>query len=445
MPPLLPPLSAAHAFLPPYSAREVQRSGAASRRSTEHLFDLKDKKKKTWATLKLLSSAPNSATLPVFLEGDQIVGSLTLDIPSGENILGVTVFIRGEITTGPDEHDRLVFLDITTPLWQKESDFPAPPSRASSSSAKLSGDYHWPFSVDIPKYVVLPGSAESGTRSSREFRLPHTFLERGANVSVHYHLSVCISRRTFRADSELRTMFAYVAAIRPEPPSLLRQIAYQENSPIPGPEIDPEGWHSFPMTTLIGTVFNNRTVEVQCLLSLAKPLSYTRGSTIPCSMTYFCRDSQALNLICTPASTNVRLRRHINCQTLPLGHPSKHFFRQPKHHYTTSGNSHSQENGKAVWWPAKEGPPSHNSRKFEGEIQLAKQLKPTSVISHFSLRYFVEMLPPEVTGFSPSNKQPLIEQEVQIATILPKGPRPLRYAPSSHVAEDTSHLDEGFL
>lgn len=61
-------------------------------------------------------------------------------------------------------------------------------------------------------------------------------------------------------------MFVYVPALRPDPPSLLRQLAYQENTPIPGPEIDAEGWHTCPAVTVKGTVFNNRTAEVQCVV-----------------------------------------------------------------------------------------------------------------------------------------------------------------------------------
>jgi hypothetical protein len=60
---------------------------------TEHVFEIKDKKKKAWATLKLKSSARASTSLPTFLEGDKITGSVTLDLGSSEKILGVSVLV----------------------------------------------------------------------------------------------------------------------------------------------------------------------------------------------------------------------------------------------------------------------------------------------------------------------------------------------------------------
>ncbi|KAJ6584344.1 hypothetical protein B0H19DRAFT_1318192 [Mycena capillaripes] len=79
-----------------------------------------------------------------------------------------------------------------------------------------------------------------------------------------------------------------------------------------------------------------------------------------------------------------------------------------------------EESSRAVWWPASNGSQRQDSRTFSGEIRLAKTLKPTSAISHFTLKnqYFVVLLPFEVTGFSSADTQPLIRQEVQIATIF---------------------------
>lgn len=50
-------------------------------------------------------------------------------------------------------------------------------------------------------------------------------------------------------------------------PSPLRQLAYQENSPILGPEADPEGWHTVPSTWVKGNVFGKRSVSIHCTVS----------------------------------------------------------------------------------------------------------------------------------------------------------------------------------
>ncbi|KAJ6584358.1 hypothetical protein B0H19DRAFT_1318205 [Mycena capillaripes] len=381
--------------LPAYTprAQDGPHGHSGSRGSTEHIFSLKEKKNKMQASLRLFSSAPTPASLPTFLEGDKIVGSLELNIPSNEKIAGVSILIRGEIVTGPQPRDRLCFLDIPIALWSKNSGGEAP---------SLSGDCRLPFSVHIPKDVVLGDPGTPGT--VRAYALPQTFLERGGKVSAHYHLLARITRNAlFREDAELQTMFVYVPALRPDPPSPLRQLAYQENTPIPGPITDAEGWHTFPTIMIKGTVFNNRAVEVQCAFSLSKPLSYTRGSVIPCSVTYFSRDLQALNLLCTPSSINVLLHRQVRCASLPG---------------SLRAVDDIQEGGRAVWWPVGDGPQRPDSRTFLGEIHLAKTLKPTSAISYFTLKYFVVVMPFETTGFSSADTQPLIRQEVHIATIF---------------------------
>lgn len=63
-------------------------------------------------------------------------------------------------------------------------------------------------------------------------------------------------------------MIAYVPAIRPPEPSLLRRLAYQENIPILGPEADPDGWQQMKPFTTRGTVFKKRQVDLHCKVSL---------------------------------------------------------------------------------------------------------------------------------------------------------------------------------
>lgn len=59
-------------------------------------------------------------------------------------------------------------------------------------------------------------------------------------------------------------MFIYVPATKPDPPSPLRQLAYQENSPLLGPDGDPEGWKVFPSVKIRGRIFSARDVELRC-------------------------------------------------------------------------------------------------------------------------------------------------------------------------------------
>ena len=51
--------------------------------------------------------------------------------------------------------------------------------------------------------------------------------------------------------------------IRPELPSLARQLAYQENTSLPGPDGDPDGWYSCPPVRMHGHIFSNRAVDAR--------------------------------------------------------------------------------------------------------------------------------------------------------------------------------------
>ncbi|KAJ7067120.1 hypothetical protein C8F01DRAFT_1247521 [Mycena amicta] len=414
--------------LPAYTAHAPRpRTAGTVREPTEHVFEIKDKKKKAWATLKLNSSARSATNLPTFLEGEPLQGSVTLDLSHSEKILGVTIQTRGSIVTGPSEVDRLVFLDISTPLWLKTSD----------SSKLSSGDYHWPFSISLPKEVVLP-DAKGKHGALQTYQLPQTFLERATRASVFYELFVHIARSTFRVDNKLQTMFVYVPAIRPGPPSQLRQLAYRQNSSIPGPDMDLAGWYRLPQASISGEVFGNRRVTIQGILSLAKPLSYTRGSVIPVSITYICEDAQALHLVCTPATTNLCLQRHVAFSHIPPGARSAR-----EHLELLPDGPRTLDINRAIWWPVAVEDSSRSCR-FDGEIHLPKSLKPSTSISHFSIGYHVVLQPFRVTGFVPDGSktctQPLLRQEVQVASIFAKGPKPRCFTPPSYEFEIGDNL-----
>lgn len=179
--------------------------------------------------------------------------------------------------------------------------------------------------------------------------------------------------------------------------------------------------------------FNTRRVTIQAILSLAKPLSYTRGSVIPCSLTYSCNDAQALNLVCTPTTANVCLHRQITYSQAPMVAEYAGAALVLEKAWTTTDAV--LEISRAVWWPVDDGRGSGSSCRFDGEIHLPKSLKPSSNVAHFSVSYTVVMLPFQVTGFAPADAKPHLRQEVQIATMFSKGPKPLVYTPPSYTFE----------
>ncbi|KAJ6520898.1 hypothetical protein DFH09DRAFT_1287349 [Mycena vulgaris] len=413
--------------LPVYSRRVVPR-----RIMTEHQYHLSSRgSKPPWATLKVLSRAPTPSHIPTFLEGDKITGSLTLDLERTDNITCVSAVAKGQIIPGPADKEAFTFVEAASTLWSKENSDPR-------QSGKLSGHHEWPFTLEMPETVSF--AATSHFRAGT-FRLPQTFLERRFTTSIQYVLVVHINRTRFRANSRVQTMFTYVPATRPSPPSRLRQLAYQENSPLLGPDADPAGWKQLPPFTVSGTVFSARQTEVTCQVSLAKPLCYTRGSPIPLIITLSSTDAQALDLLSAPRAISVQLRRRLK----PLMPASK---RNGIFDANADLSADPAENIAAgTWWPSLEGTQDNTGvgagtargvrrRRLDGEIQLATTLKPSARMAHFAVecrQYTIEVLPFKAIAFASTDTKPLLRQDVEIVTMFPTNcPRPRAYAPPQY-------------
>ena len=210
----------------------------------------------------------------------------------------------------------------------------------------------------------------------------------------------------------LQAQIAYIPSIIPDPPSLLRQLAYREGRPLCGPVNDPEGWFTLPPTIIRGQLLNVRPTEFKCTvscllscqsnrlifamqLSLAKPVSpadlqddvfqltllqlcYTRGSVIPCSLDIQTFDSQTLDLIASPNTVVVRLRRRLK-------------------YFISAGQALSKKQSvassvavddveSAVWWkPSEDSPNEACECQLEGEIHLANDLAPSSDFAPFTI------------------------------------------------------------
>lgn len=193
-----------------------------------------------------------------------------------------TYQVRGRIITGPTEHQSYTFLSHQTTVWSKAHGDPRqvlPGPSTSKFDGKLApGHYTWPFSFDFPTEAALPGES----RPSEQYRIPRTFRERGANVSVLYDLpyislgeSLGLTTSAFLfvlsfnhtptyLSPRIRTPVVYIPKITPDPFSHPRQLAYHENTVLPGPTEDPEGWFKLPMAKIRGVLFQQRTVELDC-------------------------------------------------------------------------------------------------------------------------------------------------------------------------------------
>ncbi|KAJ7476020.1 hypothetical protein FB451DRAFT_265030 [Mycena latifolia] len=405
------PVPQSAADLPAYTRRNTLAQPIARREPVEHIYPLTDGKGRPWASLTLMSSAKSGKSVPTFFEKEHINGSFQLSAEKGDSIQSIIVTVTGRIVTGSSVDDTYIFLTQSLPLWSKTE------SRSSGAATKLLGACVFPFSIPLPKAVSLKDDSHDTL-----FRLPETFLERHTRASISYEISVAVSRGKLRADSQIKTRFGYIPTTRPDPPSVLRQLAYREHSLLPGPEVDPVGWTTSSTAVVRGTVFKSRQAAVHCMLSLANPLSYTRGTVIPCRLTLESGDNQALDMFSAPSAPMVTLRRCVRFQN-----PSTSSKRE------VDWVESVEDVCRAVWWPSLDGNDAPYSRSLEGEIKLPKDLASTSSIGRFSISYTVVVSSFDTVGFAPSSSQPVLVEPVTIATSHARdSPRPIAYAPPAY-------------
>ncbi|KAJ3852567.1 hypothetical protein EV368DRAFT_82394 [Lentinula lateritia] len=377
--------------------------------SKEFTYNIPLKGNKSSASLSLYGNALISKHLPTFLEDSEVDGLVKVDVESGESINAVVISIQGKILSGAKQH---IFLNYNQTLWSLSDGHTSP-------NGKLQGVHDWPFSVHLPKEVSLTIGSKDAPQVE-VFRLPQTFMERHARASIQYEVIARFSRGLLKTDHRIITPFIYVPIIRPGLPSRLRQVAYEENTAIPGPIADPQGWRTLAPVQIQGKLFNRQTVNFSCTLSLASPLSYARGSVIPLHLAIQSDDVQTLESLFPPRAIICRLRR-----TLRYHEENKAV--DPK--LRKDEFEHSEL---ATWWPLVESSRPEKEtfkRTLSGEIVLSPDLMPTTFIGRFQLEYSVVLFPFDANNFQPGSNNMLVDCAVEIATNLPPGPRPRIYSP----------------
>lgn len=104
-------------------------------------------------------------------------------------------------------------------------------------------------------------------------------------------------------------------------------------------------------------------------------LSYTRGTVLPCTLTLQGSDANTLDCFSTPSAVMVNLHRRVRFFSKSLGGS----------HTGAAWNETSDDLGTAVWWPSAGIRSNATVRHLEGEIKLAKDLRPTTTVGHFSI------------------------------------------------------------
>ncbi|KAF9000212.1 hypothetical protein BDQ17DRAFT_1427216 [Cyathus striatus] len=375
-----------------------------------HEFYIKTggKASKPWATLRLISQAESSDKAPRFF-GGQVSGFVDIMLDNGgpQSVQAVTLILRGKIISTASFQGnysiQYTFLDEQHVIWAKSSSS----STAPPSARKLEGNHSWPFSFPFPTQTEV--RVRGGMQS---YPIPQTFLERGTNISVQYEIALKVSHGFLRADSKLPINITYSPDIMPTPMSAIRQIAYRDGIAVPGPEIDFEGWHTISPATISGQLLQ-RAVEITCVLSLAKPLIYTRGTIIPLHLILGSNDTQALDILSSVKVVQVRLM-----QTLE-------YFQDPKN--VAGGLEESEVITQAQWWiPQDPSAQSTGKRTLFGELHLPKDMQPSCSFLLLNIEYTVELIPFISPVFDSGQRpdHPVLSCRVKIGTVNAAGPIP---------------------
>ncbi|TRM64222.1 hypothetical protein BD626DRAFT_249145 [Schizophyllum amplum] len=436
--------------LPPYHPRRRPRTAAAPHTSTSHshphsLTSTRAPTEHTIAlddgsvVLHLRSSARSAKSLPTYFEKESVVGALHVRAGRLEGVHGITATVTGRVHTGSRPEDALTFLSESVSLFARP---PGPSRRVSvanivrpstsngahgrrpstSAAAPLAGlpagpaqespsttaIRTFPLCISLPREVALDG---------HRVKPPETFIEKRTAVSVQYELTVTLSRGMLRSDTQISTFIAYVPSTRPSAPSLVRQLAQEQHLPVPGPADDPQGWVTLAAGIIKGKVFKARKVELQCTLSLAKPLAYTRGSAMPVSITILSRDAQALDLLAAPAALSLRLRRRVRYWAAPSARPRE-----------VAWSEATEDVASATWWPDTTPAPG-GVRRLAGEISLPRDLTPTGGVHTFSVSYAVVLFPFDAAGFVAKRPDAVLSEAVEITTMHHRGHGTHQHAP----------------
>ncbi|KAF9478394.1 hypothetical protein BDN70DRAFT_808896 [Pholiota conissans] len=324
-----------------------------------------------YATLRVYSptssAGAGSLRIPKFVGEDLVQGSLDLNLDTPANINSISLSLRGRIITSAYDGGSHTFLE--------HSVITVTPARPKKFDGKFSGAYSWPFSFSFPQQATSVAIPEADCNI-----IPQSFTEKEIKASVQYELVLRMTHGLLRSDSKLHAPVVYMPAITPprQPTSSLRDIAYRAGVGMPSPDVDPIGWMVVGKKTMQGRIFKERSVKLQCTLSLANPQSYMRGTVIPCHLAIESSDAQALDVLVTPQTLRLRLVRRAR------------YYDQCAAANSSAAASAVIEDvteiERAVWWVNAHADDQATSRDangvtrraLEGEIHLEKELQPSS-------------------------------------------------------------------
>ncbi|KAE9405201.1 hypothetical protein BT96DRAFT_1066021 [Gymnopus androsaceus JB14] len=353
--------------LPGYTPRPSAECSSIPVERESKSFEYKLAKNMTGPGISLTVSGNSriSKELPSFMEGDKVAGAVrVLSVNNGQDIRAIDVSVKGRVVTGRNADGEYTFLDLRKTIWTAELD-----KIDAHRDPANANDYIWPFSLDLPKEIVL---AQDDSEKDKAFPLPHTFSEAGIPARVYYELVVCLKQSKWKMNRRF----------------LLENL---ENF----------------------SQFQQREAELLCTLHLKNSLlGYTPGSSIPLLLEIRSQDRQALELLSSPDAVAVKLSRRISYKDLQMcGGNSSRWSRVTEIVGEATWSLHEAALSKESVLSE-----SYHSTTLAGKINLKRGLVPSAVIANLAIEYFVSVYPFSSPAFQSkdSSSVSLISQAVQI-------------------------------
>ncbi|TFK29031.1 hypothetical protein FA15DRAFT_633020 [Coprinopsis marcescibilis] len=419
-----------------------------------------------WATLHLSSTAPRNAHRPRYIGGDDVSGTVNLNLKNASAISSIRLLLRGTMITSSLVEGSYRFLEESIPIWDKSTNSPP----VHKENGKLVGKYEWPFSFPFPtEYIPPTAGASPANKGSTACPVPQTLMQKNVSASVVYEVVLRIVSGIFKRKFKLQTSILYIPLNRSAPLLEGRKNAYKNGAFIPGPLADPDGWTKLPdleiavtrrrksvgsSSSKTGASSAGPQDKVICSIYIGNPTEYARGSVIPCYLMYGNgkEDAELIQAFKSQAQRclKLELKQSLTYFQNPQQAMSGAVFKLQK-----SGHSNSYTVGQvdivgeAVWWdpPYDAWTTKGPENKLEGEIHLDKELFPSTKASFLLVEYVVSasLVPsedleftvlndagPEAATSSKSVDTPtkdLSTHGVVITTVNADGPMPIPFTP----------------
>ncbi|KAF5329050.1 hypothetical protein D9611_013871 [Ephemerocybe angulata] len=413
---------------------------------------------KPWLAMRLKSNSPSTAQRPRFIGGEDVEGTVLLDLERPQAISSIVVLLRGRLVTSSMEDGSHVFLEHFHPVWKSEWGMKTPKTSSSDDSrdsakpgalskGKLCGRFEWPFSFPFPTH--FPGTQRKGSKPV-SYTTPQTLIERSVQATVIYEVIVKVVSGMFRNTHRIVANVLYVPLLESPDLPLLRSEAYRSGTYLCSPLQDEEGWSSLtPFKLRVAPIGNpaSSAIQVECTIYIANPTTYTRGTVIPCYLV--CR-SDTLNPADVDQCNTLEAFMTQQCISLYLCRfvESRHANQMAASSTVLNGfRTHSGEEERerrkkigttAVWWRPRGLGAQNNvveagTSLLEGELHLDPGLFPSCEVPFLSVSYVV-------SAYLSDSQDLAVECLSRPEINLPSPPatptRPKRFSPPSYPSQD---------